>query len=87
MYATGHTPYGAVIDKNGVIWSSSLGNHVLRLNPNVVPMEINKVDLKGAFSYGIGLDYSGHVITAGSNTITNRYSDKRCNKVYKTRNR
>lgn len=70
VYATGHTPYGAVIDKNGVIWSSSLGNHVLRLNPNVVPMEINKVDLKGAFSYGIGLDYSGHVITAGSNTIT-----------------
>jgi len=61
----GHNAYGAVIDENGVLWSSGhSGNHVLRLNPSTDPPTISKIDT-GHFVYGLGLDYIGHLFASG----------------------
>ena len=63
--ASGHTPYGAVIDENGVLWSSGHDeNHVLRLDPSTDPPNVSTVDL-GHFVYGLGLDYLGHLFASG----------------------
>lgn len=58
-----HTPYGAVIDRNGIIWSSgSDKNHVLRLDPL---SETWQVIALGHYSYGLGLDNNGHLFVSG----------------------
>jgi len=60
-----HNAYGAVIDRNGVLWSASLyGNHILRFDPSTDPPTINKVDLPHN-AYGIGLDYADHLFVSG----------------------
>jgi streptogramin lyase len=60
-----HHAYGAVIDKNGVLWSSGhTYNHVLRIDPSTDPPTISKVDV-GHFVYGVGLDYIGHLFVTG----------------------
>lgn len=57
----GHNAYGAVTDRNGVIWSSSLnGSHVLKLDPRTNPPTITRVDF-GRAVYGVGVDYLGHL--------------------------
>ena len=59
-----HQAYGAVIDKNGILWSSSLWhNHVLRLDPSTNPPTISKVDYT-YMVYGLGLDYLGHLFVS-----------------------
>ena len=65
----GHTPYGAVIDSNGVLWSASLyTGHVLRLNPNSpyspAAPDITTIYL-GHTTYGLGLDNLDHLFVAG----------------------
>lgn len=61
----GHSAYGAVTDRNGVIWSSGHDrNHVLRLDPRTDPPTISAVSL-GHFVYGLGLDYQGHLFASG----------------------
>jgi len=61
----GHHAYGAVIDSNGVIWSSGQSyDHVLRIDPRTDPPSIEKVEL-GHFSYGLALDYEGHLFVTG----------------------
>lgn len=60
----GHTPYGAVIDKNGILWSSCLANHVLRIDSSTGSPSITKINLSH-MSYGIGLDYLGHLFVSG----------------------
>ncbi len=58
-----HTPYGAVIDGNGILWSSGQStNHVLRLNPQDDTFEA--IDL-GHFVYGLGLDQNNHLFISG----------------------
>lgn len=58
-----HTPYGAVIDRNGIVWSASLDKgHVLWLDP--------RDDSFGALPiahqvYGLGLDRNDHLFIAG----------------------
>jgi len=54
--------YGAVIDKNGNIWSSCISNYVLKINPST--KAVQKIDLSTS-SYGIGIDKNGHVFVAG----------------------
>ncbi|MFX1300789.1 MAG: PKD domain-containing protein [Promethearchaeota archaeon] len=54
--------YGALIDGNGFIWSSSLENYVLKINPTtktVTPISLSLT------SYGLGIDNLGHVFVAG----------------------
>jgi uncharacterized repeat protein (TIGR01451 family) len=62
---TGHTPYGAVIDQNGILWSSgAYGNSVLRLDPS----DNSSITINlGHFSYGIGLDRNNHLFVTGWN--------------------
>jgi DNA-binding beta-propeller fold protein YncE len=60
-----HHAYGAVIDSNGVIWSSGQEyDHVLRIDPRTDPPAIERIDL-GHFSYGLALDYGGHLFVTG----------------------
>ena len=60
-----HTPYGAVMDANGILWSSGQsGNHVLRLDPSddsyqAVPLP--------HFVYGLGIDHDNHLFVSGWN--------------------
>jgi len=71
----GHHPYGALMDANGVVWSSSSPNfwpyHVLRLDPRTDPPTISRINLDNQV-YGLGLDYLGHLFVAGwgSSTLT-----------------
>lgn len=58
-----HHSYGAVIDANGILWSSSLDdNNVLRLDPSDGSFKV--VDV-GHTVYGLGLDRSNHLFIAG----------------------
>lgn len=60
----GHHAYGAVIDRNGVLWSSGqMGYHVLRLDPSGDFPTISKVNM-GHFVYGLGLDYLDHLFVS-----------------------
>ena len=58
----GHAAYGAVIDKNGILWSSSLSNSLLKFNPADNSMKI--IDVKHT-TYGIALDKNNHLFVAG----------------------
>jgi len=55
--------YGALIDGNGNIWSSSLSNYVLKIDPTT--KSITKVDLPGFTSYGISIDQNNHLFVTG----------------------
>ena len=54
--------YGALIDGNGIIWSSSLNNYVLKINPTT--KTVTPIGL-ALTSYGLGIDNLGHVFVAG----------------------
>ena len=56
--------YGAALDANGVLWSSSDGGgHVLRLDPSTDPPSISTINF-GRWVYGLGLDYLGHLFVS-----------------------
>ncbi len=57
-----HKAYGAVIDRNGILWSSSLSNSLLKFNPANNSMKI--IDVKHT-TYGIALDKNNHLFVAG----------------------
>jgi murein DD-endopeptidase MepM/ murein hydrolase activator NlpD len=53
-YVYGHTPYGALVDKHGYLWGSSLSSNILKLNTNnPAEYEIYSVP----YTYGIALGY------------------------------
>jgi len=53
-YPGGHTPYGAVVDANGILWSAGHGKgHVLRLDP--ADNDSCSIIELGHFAYGLGL--------------------------------
>ncbi|MCX6879845.1 MAG: hypothetical protein NTW21_39480 [Verrucomicrobia bacterium] len=64
--AFGHTPYGAVIDGNGILWSSgyreSGQNSVLRLDPKDNSMSAINFEFH---TYGLGLDRNDHLFVSG----------------------
>ena len=62
LSSVGHTPYGAVVDAYGILWSSSLTTHVLRLNTR--DLTFSTLPLSPS-TYGIGLDTSNHVFVSG----------------------
>ncbi len=58
-----HTAYGAVVDENGILWSSGHErNHVLRLDPTDFSFATVNV---GHFVYGLGIDGKGHLFVSG----------------------
>jgi len=62
-----HYSYGAVIDKNGILWSANLGNDILRINPSNLT-DITKIDLW--HTYALGLDYDGHLFVSGGGQLS-----------------
>ncbi|MEN6574495.1 hypothetical protein [Methanobacterium aggregans] len=63
LSSVGHTPYGAVIDQNGILWSSGAGGqNLLRLDTS--NNSITTIRLKH-FVYGLGLDRNNHLFVAG----------------------
>lgn len=66
-----HTPYGAVIDKNGILWSSKYSDHILRINTsNITNNNFNDIKtITISTIYGFCLDYSGHLFIAGENRL------------------
>jgi streptogramin lyase len=60
-----HNAYGAVIDRNGILWSAGrAGNNILRLDPSTTPPTISRLDT-GHFVYGVSVDYLGHLFASG----------------------
>ncbi len=58
-----HTSYGALIDGNGILWSSGNDkNHVLRLDPK--DDSFRTIDI-GHTVYGLALDRSNHLFATG----------------------
>jgi hypothetical protein len=52
-----HEAYGAVIDKQGILWSSGRSdNHILKIDILSDPISIQKITLPH-FAYGLSLDY------------------------------
>ncbi|VUT24985.1 MAG: Virginiamycin B lyase [Candidatus Methanolliviera sp. GoM_oil] len=63
--AWNHQAYGAVIDGNGILWSSGQQlNHVLRMDPSTDTPTTSTLDMEH-YVYGLGLDYLGHLFVAG----------------------
>ncbi len=61
-----HTSYGALIDGNGILWSSGQNkSHVLRLDP--ADDSFSAVNL-GHFVYGLGIDYDNNLFVSGWQT-------------------
>ena len=61
--AVGHTSYGAVLDANGILWSSGYpASHVLRFDPTL--NTFSKVEV-GHIVYGLGLDRHQHLFVSG----------------------
>ncbi len=61
--SVGHTPYGAVIDQHGILWSSgNTGNNILRLDPS--NGTFTRINLPHK-SYGLALDRNNHLFVSG----------------------
>ncbi len=62
-----HTPYGAVIDANGILWSAGIGNnHVLWLNPANDSFDTISI---GHTVYGLALDQNNHLFISGWQSV------------------
>ncbi|MDI6717398.1 MAG: hypothetical protein QME63_10735 [Actinomycetota bacterium] len=63
-----HTPYGATIDRNGILWSAGLnGMDLLRIDPTANPLKQSRIYL-GHDVYGIALDYKSNLFVSGWTT-------------------
>lgn len=61
--STGHTPYGAVIDNYGILWSSGQSqNHVLKLDTSDNSFSLIPL---GHHVYGLGVDSNDHLFVSG----------------------
>ncbi|MGF7117394.1 hypothetical protein [Methanobacterium oryzae] len=62
---TGHSPYGAVIDQYGILWSAgNTGNNILRLDPS--NDSFLRINLSHT-AYGLALDRNNHLFVSGLN--------------------
>jgi hypothetical protein len=68
LHAFNHTSYGAIMSGNGVLWSAGYNrlaidqSQLLRFDPQTG--EVTIINL-GHATYGLGLDYLGHLFVAG----------------------
>lgn len=58
-----HRPYGAVVDKRGVVWSADISGNVLRLDP--ATGAFTKLPIAGSQPYGMGMGKNGQLYVAG----------------------
>jgi len=66
--AWNHHAYGAVIDKNGILWSAGHDPaNLLRMDPRVEPPTISMVPIDHEHVYGLGLDYLDHLFVSAWN--------------------
>lgn len=63
-YSAGQGSYGAVIDRNGVLWSSTLYGPVVRVDPSVNPPTVSSLPV-GHQTYGLGLDNLDQLFVTG----------------------
>lgn len=61
--SVGHRPYGAVVDKRGVVWSADISGNVLRLDPTTGAF--TKLPINGSQPYGMGMGKNGQLYVAG----------------------
>ncbi len=77
--------YGGLVDRNGVIWSSSLTGRLLRWDPNVNPPTPESRRCLAVHPYGLAIDSQGNIwgseylgavwkISPDGNTISGPYS-------------
>jgi hypothetical protein len=65
LSAYAHTPYGAVMDTRGAVWSSGHPtSHIVKIDPSVEPPAVTDIDT-GHVVYGLGLDHLGYVYVSG----------------------
>ncbi len=62
LTAINHTPYGAIVDANGILWSAEASTDVVRLDP--VSNTASNVAV-GHITYGLGLDRENHLFISG----------------------
>jgi DNA-binding beta-propeller fold protein YncE len=69
---SGHAAYGAVIDPNGILWSSmrptgikDITPFLVRFDPSTLSRE--RIYLQNRYTYGLGLDYLGNLFVSGWN--------------------
>jgi len=55
----GHHPYGALVDKYGILWGASLGSTLLKLDTNNLNVTVYDHSTHGS-DYGIALGYDGN---------------------------
>ena len=68
--SVGHGPYGAVVDKTGIVWSADISGNVLRLDP--ATGAFTKLPINGSQPYGMSMGKNGQLYVAGwcSNRLT-----------------
>lgn len=63
--SSGHTPYGALMDQYGILWSSGdTGNNILRIDP--LNDSFTRINLPHT-SYGLAIDRNNHLFVSGLN--------------------
>lgn len=68
--SVGHSPYGAVVDKSGIVWSADISGNVLRLDPATGAFA--KIQINGSQPYGMSMGKNGQLYVAGwcANSLT-----------------
>lgn len=57
-YAANGSPYGALVDKNGILWSASLSSYLIRLDTNAAtPVGVTFSHSQYSSNYGLALGY------------------------------
>lgn len=68
---TGHSPYGAIVDKDGILWGASLSSNLLKLDTNTgTVLNIYSHSAWGS-DYGIAISYDENgstIVYKGSNS-------------------
>ena len=54
-----HTPYGALVDKNGILWGASLSSNMLRLDTNTYDVQVISIP-QGTYGIAIGYSQTGY---------------------------
>ncbi|MFH1770016.1 MAG: hypothetical protein ABH828_00490, partial [archaeon] len=54
-----HGPYGALVDKDGILWGASLGGNLLKLDTNTNTV-LGTFDTPGSYGMALGYDDSGN---------------------------
>ncbi len=65
LSSIGHRAYGAIVDKQGILWSADMNGYVLRLDTNTNAFVKVNIGSGQYNAYGMGLDRNGYLYVAG----------------------